>query len=285
MLAGWPSAIFSDLGAKLLSSPRTTAHRTQKSSIAIIAIYTCATGAVCGVRSARAQTTLLSQDFESTSSFTDYYVANNSDNARSGYAGFQFASATTVTNYFAAQSGTSTSYVYSDYEAIAAGNTGTISTWLITPTLTYQNGDVISFYTRTSGNTPVYPDRLVVRFSSAGSSTNVGSSASDFGDFTTPLLTINPNLTTTDYPATWTQYTATISGLSAPTSGRVAFNYYVTNGGPTGSYSDFIGLDTLLFTRGAIAVPEPSGAGLICSGVLPLFGILSYRRTRNKARL
>lgn len=79
--------------------------------------------------------------------------------------------------------------------------------------------------------------------------TNVGATNASIGDFTTLLLTINPTLTTTGYPAVWTEYTITVSGLAAPTpAGRFAFRYWVTNGGPLGANSDYIGIDNVTFT-------------------------------------
>ncbi|HEY0977471.1 MAG TPA: putative Ig domain-containing protein, partial [Flavobacteriales bacterium] len=90
--------------------------------------------------------------------------------------------------------------------------------------------------------------RLEVRLSTNGASTNVGSSATATGDFTTLLLSINPTLVTNVYPQVWTQYTITLSGLPAPTSGRMAFRYFVTNGGPVGSNSDYIGIDNVVYT-------------------------------------
>ena len=62
---------------------------------------------------------------------------------------------------------------------------GTISNWFITPEVDLVDGKVLSFYTRTrSGFT--FPDRLQVRMSTNGSSTNVGTTAFSEGDFTTP---------------------------------------------------------------------------------------------------
>lgn len=129
---------------------------------------------------------------------------------------------------------------------------GTISNWAITPTLVYDNGDTIEFWTRSGG---LFPDRLELRFSSNGASTNVGATESTVGDFSTLLLSINPNLAQGGYPAAWTKFTATIAGLQAPTSGRVAFRYFVTDGGPDGANSNIIGIDTLSI---APAVPEPA---------------------------
>jgi hypothetical protein len=127
----------------------------------------------------------------------------------------------------------------------SATGAGTISNWLIAPNRTFNNGDTISFYTRTPNNN--FPDRLQVRLSTNGASTNVGTTATDVGDFTTLLLDINPNYGQ-DYPTTWTQFTITLSGLAGPTSGRIAFRYFVEDGGPNGNNSNIIGLDTFVYT-------------------------------------
>ena len=118
----------------------------------------------------------------------------------------------------------------------------TLSAWLITPNRVFNNGDEVSFYTRQA--TADFADRLEVRLSTNGASADVGTTPTSVGDFTTLLLEVNPTLTPNGYPTTWTKYTITISGLSAPTSGRVAFRYFVTDGGPDGLNSDYIGIDS-----------------------------------------
>jgi len=144
-----------------------------------------------------------------------------------------------------------------------ASGVGTISNWAITPTLVYDNGDTIRFWTRSGG---LFPDRLELRFSANGASTNVGNSETSVGDFSTLLLTVNPNLASGGYPTAWTQFTSTISGLQTPTAGRVAFRYFVTDGGPDGGNSNIIGLDTLSITP----TPEPGIAALVGIGVIGL---------------
>ncbi|WP_376785899.1 choice-of-anchor J domain-containing protein [Diaphorobacter nitroreducens] len=72
--------------------------------------------------------------------------------------------------------------------------------------------------------------------------------AAPLGDFTTLLLSVNPALVANVYPQVWTQYTVTISGLPAPTSGRTAFRYFVTGAGSLGSNSDYIGIDNVVYT-------------------------------------
>lgn len=146
---------------------------------------------------------------------------------------------------FAAYNAPDSSYVGCNYNSVTGANT--ISNWLFTPTRTYANGHTFSFWTRTV-DTPSFPDRLQVRLSTNGASVNAGATNASVGDFTTLLLDINPTLTTAGYPNVWTQYTITISGLAAPTSGRIAFRYFVTNGGPSGTNSDFIGIDNVVYT-------------------------------------
>jgi hypothetical protein len=145
---------------------------------------------------------------------------------------------------FSANSLPANSYIAVNYNSVAGA--ATISNWLITPMLNLNNGDVITFYTRGTGS--IYADNLQVRLSTNGSSTNVGASNISVGDFSNLLLEINPTLTAALYPAIWTQYTITISGLAAPTTGRIAFRYYVPNGGPTGLNSDLIGIDDFVYT-------------------------------------
>ena len=145
---------------------------------------------------------------------------------------------------FSANSLPANSYIAVNYNSVAGA--ATISNWLISPMLNLNNGDVITFYTRGTGS--VYADNLQVRLSTSGSSTNVGASNISVGDFSNLLLEINPTLTAALYPVIWTQYTITISGLASPTTGRIAFRYYVPNGGPTGLNSDLIGIDDFVYT-------------------------------------
>lgn len=125
-----------------------------------------------------------------------------------------------------------------------------IDSYFMSPVRTFNNGDTISFFTRTV-TTVSFPDRLRLAFSSSGAST----SNTDFG---TTLLTVNPTLTTTGYPSIYTQFSVVLSGLGGPTSGRFAFNYNPINAGPAGANSDFIGIDSVAYT--VVAIPEPTSA-------------------------
>lgn len=180
-----------------------------------------------------------------------WYLQNNSSPI--GIVSWFQGTATTATptpGPFNAYAGAVNAYIGVNFNS-TAGGTGVISNWLVTPNRALRNGDVFTFYTRKptigAGMTD-YPDRLEVRMSTNGASTNVGSTAAGVGDFTTLLLSVNPSLVTNVYPQVWTQYTITISGLPAPTSGRIAFRYFVTGAGPTGTNSDYIGIDEVTYT-------------------------------------
>jgi hypothetical protein len=138
-----------------------------------------------------------------------------------------------------------------------------LKVYLMSPVLTFNNGDTIKFYTRIAGVTS-FADRLILKLSTSGSSVATA-------NFNTTLLTVNPTLSTTGYPTSWTQFTGTVSGLAGPTTGRFAFDYDVPNGGPAGTNSFRIGIDTVTFT----ATPEPA-LGLVVIGVIG--AIMRWRR-------
>jgi len=133
-------------------------------------------------------------------------------------------------------------YAWANYNAATGANN--ISNYLISPQVSIANGATISFYTRTV-TSPAFPDRLDLVFNTTGSTLPA--------DFTNVLLTVNPTLTTAGYPTTWTQYTATVSGVTGTVTGRYAFHYNPTGGGPAGANSDYIGIDEVVFT--------PAGGG------------------------
>ena len=150
-------------------------------------------------------------------------------------------------------------YARCNYQSITGA--GDISNWLISPVRTFNNGDVVFFYTRTVTG-PMFADNLQLRMSTNDTSTFVGTDSASVGDFSTLLLEVNPTLIATSYPNAWTLYSATISGLTGPTSGRVALRYYVTDGGSLGTNSDYVGVDE--FFAGAspsadVTVSEPAG--------------------------
>ncbi len=140
---------------------------------------------------------------------------------------------------------TAPGYIAANFNNTTGNNI--ISNWLFAPNVTLKNGDQFSFWTRTTTGT--FPDRLQVRMSTNGASTNAGATNTSVGDFTTLLLDINPTYTATGYPTAWTKYTLTMSGLPvAGISGRIALRYFVEGAGPAGANSDYIGIDDAIYT-------------------------------------
>jgi len=153
---------------------------------------------------------------------------------------------------FASHAGAPNAYIGANFQATLGDST--ISAWLLTPQRSLSNGDVIQFYTRTVTGS-IYPDRLQVRLSTSGASTDVGAGPTGVGDFSTLLLDINPTYQVGGYPENWTVQTLTLSGLPSGASGRIAFRYFVENGGPDGVNSNYIGVDTFTFTPGSTTAP------------------------------
>ena len=157
---------------------------------------------------------------------------------------------------FPSHQGAPNSYIAANFNNTTGTNT--ISNWLLTRAVTLQNGLSMTFWTRTTTANP-FPDRLQVRMSKNGTSTNVGTTATDVGDFTTLMLDINPTYTVGGYPEVWTQQTVTITGVPSATLGRLAFRYFVENAGPTGANSNYIGIDTVTDNQICkIPIPSPS---------------------------
>lgn len=175
---------------------------------------------------------------------------------------------------FPAHSGAATSYIGANFNNTTGANT--ISNWLLTPQLDFSGGGTATFFTRTV-TTPAFPDRLQVRYSTAGASTNVGTSATDVGDFTNLLLDINPTYTTGGYPNAFQQF---VVNIPAGFNGRLAFRYFVEDAGPAGNNSDYIGIDTFDFQ--ASAIPEPGTIALL--SMVSVGGLYRLARGRSLRR-
>jgi hypothetical protein len=218
-------------------------------------------------------TCYLTEGFEAITTLVPggWFMQNNSQPGPGATGWFQGSTAA-----FPSQSGAANSYIAANYDN--GTGTSTLSNWLLTPVVTLQNDAQLTFWTRTV-DTPVHADRLQVRMSINGSSSNVGTTATDVGDFTTLLLDLNPTYTLAGYPNVWTQFMATLSGLGSPATGRLAFRYFVENGGPTGANSDYIGIDAVQYacpmpTATPTPTPTPppiniSGSISYCSNPVP----------------
>lgn len=135
----------------------------------------------------------------------------------------------------------------------AGTNVSNMSVWLISPVTKMKSGDELIFYTRSAIDSGSYflknnIDRLQVRLNLNNEGTYTGKSWTSTGDFSTVLLDINPGLVDGGYPTRWTQFKLTLSGITGTTSGRIAFRYFVPNGGPDGPNAGMVGIDAVSFT-------------------------------------
>ena len=117
------------------------------------------------------------------------------------------------------------------------------------PAVEMKNGDKFSFYTRTIAQSS-FKDRLEIRFNTVDTSADVGFDSSSVGKFTTLLGIVNPNFTANGYPAVWTKYDFTVTGLPANLhKRRIGLRYYVSDAG-SGSTANgnAIGIDRFEFS-------------------------------------
>ena len=150
---------------------------------------------------------------------------------------------------FTAQDGTIFAYIAANFHN--TGSIGQICNYLIMPAWASQT---LSFWTRTTlvNGSSVIPDRLTVRYSPTGG-VSTGDCINGYGDFTDELITINPDLSTLNYPNGYPLYLWQQIQVQIPQPyGRVAFIYDVSNAGTSTSYSNYIGLDTVQWTSDVI---------------------------------
>ncbi|MDR6515360.1 T9SS-dependent choice-of-anchor J family protein [Chryseobacterium camelliae] len=234
-------------------------------------------GSFLGLALMNAQTTTNVYSYGFDTAFgTDWAVTNQSDPSTAStwtkatyavpLANPLFGSGNTTT-VPPGQSGGANSFALVNYTSTTGA--GTISNWLLTPSVNVKNGDIISFYTRKgTDGTQDFADRLELRYSTAATSVTPSGGAAGVGSFTNVGVTVNPNLATGFvYPKTWTKYSFTVSGVgTTPVPVKFAFRYFVTSGGPTGTNSDLIGIDTFSVDR-----PDSSlGTNEITSGTKPV---------------
>ncbi len=167
---------------------------------------------------------------------------------------------------FPAHAGAPTAYIAANFNNTSGSD---ICNWLVMPDLGFLQ--TVSFFTRgPTGST--FPDRLLMVHSPTGGTTT-GNCTGGFGDFTNTLVEVNPGLAVGGYPQDWTQFVGNVNG-----TGRVAFVYFVTNGGPTGANSDFIGIDTVEWVQGEPPPPAVVPVMNWIGGLLLLFGLLLVGR-------
>jgi hypothetical protein len=190
-----------------------------------------------------AVTTSLSEDFDDLASLAvDGWLMVNNSALLGSTSWFQGDSAV-----FAARDGGGNAYIAADRNnAGDGGGADAISNWLITPEVELVDGKALSFASRTIASSTT-PDRLQVRMSTNGSSSDVGSTPTSVGDFTTLLLDINPELSIGGYRETWARFNAVVNGVGSPTMGRLAIRYFVSDAGPSGLNSNYIGIDSVAY--------------------------------------
>lgn len=172
---------------------------------------------------------------------------------------------------FQAHQGPDDSYASVNYQSTDGS---TIDNWFVSPPITFNSNTSFSFWTRVPTGS-AYPDRMEIRLCAAEPCTALSPAATALATFPTVLTSINPDLEEGGYPETWTQFTVTnASGIPTSGTGRIAFRYWVTDGGPLGSNSNFVGVDTLSITAAAVGNrPANGGTGFPPRGA-----------TRGKAR-
>jgi hypothetical protein len=134
---------------------------------------------------------------------------------------------------FPARSGPADSYAAANFLS-AAGGSGKVDNWLITPALDLSGTTVLSFFTRSDAR-PGFNDVLELRYSPGAGADPAG--------FTTLLATIGGDA---GYPSRWTRFSA---ALEVSGSGRFAFRYV----GPADTLN-YVGIDSVSVMT---AMPKP----------------------------
>jgi len=146
---------------------------------------------------------------------------------------------------FPAFNGPDSGYVASNFNTVDSAND--INNWLVLPPLNLNTGDVFSFYSRSP--VPIlfiFPDSLHVWYSAAGDSTPEDTTWVLLGEF---------EVNTTGF---WEMSSYMIPSPGA--TGRLAIQYAVVDGGPSGANSNYVGID-------AITVYSPSPADAVIFGI------------------
>lgn len=253
-----------------------TVARALAPAVAIAAALTC------GGRAAADSLPKMSEGFEANTLPAGWTRINNSSgNVSSSRNWFKVVSLADDPLPFDAEAGSVNSYFQANIDSTTSFEDGTISNWLIGPSMEFANGDTISFFTRTASGSN-YPDRLQLRFGQGLAPTPAArplagfdftNGDADVGDFTTVLVEVNPNLDLGGYPEDWTEYSFRFTGLSGPTTGKFAFRYFVTDAGQFDDNANVVGVDTVTVTA---AVPEPAAYLMMALGM----GVIGLRRMR-----
>jgi hypothetical protein len=135
------------------------------------------------------------------------------------------------TAVFNAYNGPPTGYVAANYNAVTGTNL--IDSWLVLPPLSVGANDSIIFFERSPTANP-FPDSIKVMYSAVGDSLPEAGSWVQVAYFRTTET------------GSWGR--RAFRAPSAGANARWAIRYYVVNGGPTGTNSNYIGIDALTVT-------------------------------------
>jgi len=205
--------------------------------------FAAAVAALTLAGSASAQS-VLSESFNNVAGLTAAGWAQV--NASPDASGVWFQGNTAV---FTAASGPADSYIANN---VLAGSTA-VSTWLMTPALTFGSGLTVSFSVRVAGDD--FLDTVQVYASSNGNSTAVG-------DFTVLLGGYSSSV-----DAGWVTQTYNLPLVGA---GRIGFRYFVADTNTAGNY---VGIDNVN------VVPEPASMLMILFGAAVVGSVAARRRS------
>jgi Secretion system C-terminal sorting domain len=149
---------------------------------------------------------------------------------------------------FLSYSGPDTGFLAANYNTVASGD---IDNWLVTPEIAnVAVGDIFSFWSNTVAGS-IYPDSIAVMYNAAGDSIPSDPTWVELDAFLV------------DVGGAWLQNSYTITTPS--TAARFALRYRVTDGGPLGANSNYIGIDQL----------EISTPAAVDGGVTAINGLVS----------
>ncbi|MBT8379818.1 MAG: choice-of-anchor J domain-containing protein [Ignavibacteria bacterium] len=123
---------------------------------------------------------------------------------------------------FAAYEGPDTGYTFTNYQG---ANGFLIDQWLISPEIAVSSGDTLKFWHRSPDANP-FDDSIYVRYA-----TNAGITPGDFDQTWGRYLVSETG---------WAQWVGTFNHTG---NIRFAIQYYITDGGPSGNNSNYVGLD------------------------------------------